>query len=71
MDIVTKNRITAEEYCKKASKLIKEGKLEEAIAQYDGALKVNPRYIPALNQLGTIYENKKNLIRRAPFTSKY
>ena len=59
MDIVTKNRITAEEYCKKASKLIKEGKLEEAIAQYDGALKVNPRYIPALNQLGTIYENKK------------
>ncbi len=39
--------------------LKEEGKINQAIEQYLKALQINPKYIPALNQLAAIYESRK------------
>ena len=58
------------DYCKEGNQLRKEGKLVLAIAEYNQALKVNPQCIPALNQLASIYESKKEWSKAIAFYQK-
>jgi|GEM_PF-1726399 len=47
------------QYLDTGIQLRKEGKLVEAIGQFKEALKLNNKYLPALNQMVEVYEQKK------------
>ncbi len=47
-----------DEYCRKAVELMRQGDYEKAIEKYLDALKLDPDYVPAYNNLAIVYEKK-------------
>ncbi len=47
-----------DDYCKNAVEYMRQGYYEKAVEEYKKALKINPEYLPALNNLAIVYEKK-------------
>ncbi len=47
-----------DEYCRKAVELMRQGDYEKAVEKYLDALKIDPDYLPAYNNLAIVYEKR-------------
>ncbi len=55
------------DFIRQGNQLKKAGKLTEAQEKYTAALEVNPQSVPALNQLGKIYEQQQDYEQAIPY----
>lgn len=54
-----------EEHCRRAVDYMRQGNYEMSVEEYKSALKLNPDYLPALNNLAIVYEKQPSWIPRA------
>ena len=47
-----------DEHCRKAVELMRQGDYEKAVEKYLEALKIDPDYLPAYNNLAIVYEKR-------------
>ena len=47
-----------DENCRKAVELMRQGDYEKAVEKYEDALKIDPEYLPAYNNLAIVYEKR-------------
>ncbi len=64
------SQATVESYVNEAKQLKQEGKLDESINKYLAALKLNPDFISALNQLAVIYEEQREFDKAITYFHK-
>ncbi len=61
------NKISAKVYIEEGNQLRQAGELTRAKEKYTVALQLNPQSVPALNQLGKIYEQEQDYDRAIPY----
>ncbi|MGB9691899.1 MAG: anti-sigma factor antagonist [Candidatus Sumerlaeaceae bacterium] len=54
-----------EEHCRKAVEYMKVGNYDMAVLEYEKALRIDPEYLPALNNLAIVYEKQPSWIPKA------
>ncbi len=64
------NQTQIKDYIRQGNQLKKAGNLTEAQEKYTAALELNPKSVPALNQLGKIYEQQQDYHQAIPYLQK-
>jgi anti-anti-sigma factor len=54
-----------EEHCRKAVEYMRVGNYDMAVLEYEKALRIDPEYLPALNNLAIVYEKQPSWIPKA------
>ncbi|AXA36560.1 MAG: hypothetical protein KatS3mg130_1933 [Candidatus Sumerlaea sp.] len=62
---VRSNKEMIEEHCRKAVEYMRVGNYDMAVLEYEKALRIDPEYLPALNNLAIVYEKQPSWIPKA------
>jgi Tfp pilus assembly protein PilF len=54
-----------EEHCRKAVEYMRVGNYDMSVIEYEKALRIDPEYLPALNNLAIVYEKQPSWLSKA------